>query len=53
MEGLKSAEGFIRKEVGDKVKLRYTPEIIFKLDDTQEEREKIMKLFKTIEDERK
>jgi len=53
MEGLKSASGFIRKQVGDVIKLRYTPEIIFKLDDTQEERERIMKLLKTIEDERK
>ncbi len=52
MEGLKSAAGFIRKEVGGVIKLRYTPEIIFKIDDTMEERERIMRLLKTIQDER-
>lgn len=32
IEGLKSAAGFIRKELGNKIKARYTPEIIFELD---------------------
>lgn len=32
MIGLKSAAGFVRKEVGKRIKLRYTPEIIFELD---------------------
>lgn len=32
LEGLKSAAGFIRKEIGNKIKARYTPEIIFELD---------------------
>ncbi len=30
--GLKSAAGFIRKEMGNRIKLRYTPEFIFELD---------------------
>ena len=29
---LQNATGFIRKLIGDRVKLRYTPEIVFKLD---------------------
>ena len=32
LEGLKSASGFIRKEIGRKIKARYTPEVIFELD---------------------
>lgn len=36
MQGLKSACGYIRKEVGRNVKLRHTPEIIFKIDDSIE-----------------
>lgn len=36
MEGFRSAAGYIRKEVGKRVNLRYTPEIIFKTDDSIE-----------------
>lgn len=32
LEGLKSAAGLIRKEVGRQVKVRHTPELIFKID---------------------
>ena len=32
LDGLKRASGYIRKEVGRQVDLRYTPEIIFRLD---------------------
>lgn len=32
IEGLNSAKGFIRKEIGKELKLRITPEPIFKLD---------------------
>ncbi|TQQ84149.1 30S ribosome-binding factor RbfA [Peptacetobacter hominis] len=34
--GLKSSAGFIRREVGKKIKLRYIPEIMFKVDDSIE-----------------
>lgn len=36
MEGLTKASGFIRREIGQKIKARYTPEVIFKLDDSIE-----------------
>lgn len=36
MKALKSSSGFIRREVGQKVDLRYTPEIIIQLDETIE-----------------
>ena len=32
MEGLSSAKGYVRKELGRKIRLRYTPEIFFKFD---------------------
>ena len=36
LQGLKSAAGFIRREVGHRMQLRYTPELIFELDDSIE-----------------
>ncbi len=34
LKGLKSASGFLRREVGSKLQLRYTPELIFVEDDS-------------------
>lgn len=36
IEGLKNAAGYVRKEVGRELNIRYTPEIIFRLDDSIE-----------------
>ena len=36
MEGLKNASGFIRTELAKRVNLRYTPELVFELDETLE-----------------
>lgn len=36
MEGLKHSAGFVRREVGKLVDIRYTPEIVFKIDDSIE-----------------
>ncbi len=36
MEGLKNASGFIRHLIAERVNLRNTPELIFKLDDSVE-----------------
>lgn len=36
IEGLKSAAGFIRKEIGSRVNIRYTPEMIFEIDNSIE-----------------
>jgi len=46
IEGLKSAAGFIRKEIGHRMKLRYTPEIQFELDNSIEHGAYINKLIK-------
>ncbi len=34
MQGLKSAAGFVRREMGKRIDLRCTPEFIFELDDS-------------------
>lgn len=36
MEALKSATGLVRREIGNKVRLFYTPEVKFELDDSME-----------------
>lgn len=46
MEGLKSAAGFVRREIGRKVDLRYTPEFIFELDHSIEHGAHIDELLK-------
>lgn len=46
MEGLKSAAGFIRREIGKRIDLRYTPEFIFELDNSIEHGSHIDKLLK-------
>lgn len=48
IEGLKSASGFIRRQMGKRVDLRYTPEFIFELDDSIEHGSHIDKLLKGI-----
>lgn len=34
MRGLKSASGWLRREVGHRVQLRYAPELVFELDES-------------------
>jgi ribosome-binding factor A len=53
MAGLKNAAGFIRREIGQRIELRYTPEIIFELDDTLDEQLRMEQIFKNIEEQEK
>lgn len=46
MEALKKASGFIRRELGRRVDLRYTPELIFELDTNIEYADRINRLLK-------
>ena len=49
--GLKSAAGFIRREVGKRLRLRYAPEMLFELDHSIERGVYISKLInETIQD---
>ena len=45
LQGLKSAAGFIRREIGHRMQLRYTPEILFELDSSIERGAYISKLI--------
>lgn len=46
MAGLKSAAGFVRREIGKRIDLRYTPEFIFELDHSIEHGAHIEELLK-------
>ncbi len=45
LAGLKSAGGFIRKEIGRRISLRHTPEIVFVLDESIEHSLRIAELI--------
>ena len=49
MKGLKSASGYLRRELGAKLKLRYTPELVWELDDSITYGAKMMKLINSLE----
>lgn len=52
LQGLKNASGFIRKLVGESIKIKYNPELIFKIDDSYEKQDKIFKILKEIEEKK-
>lgn len=53
MIALKGAAGFVRREIGQRVQLRYTPEIVFEADDSIEYGMQISELIdKTLNPER-
>jgi len=49
LEALESATGFVRTEIGKRIKMRHTPEIIFRIDESIEHGAHINKLLKDIE----
>ena len=49
MEGLQSASGYLKKEIGTRLKLRRFPELTFKFDDSLEYASNIEKILKEIE----
>ncbi len=51
--GLQNSSGWIRREVGKNVRLRFTPEIRFKADDTLDNVYALQRVFDEIRDERK
>lgn len=48
LEGLRNAEGFIKKEIGRNVKMRIMPKLIFELDDSVEESLRLEKILEEI-----
>jgi ribosome-binding factor A len=49
LQGLQSAAGFIRREVGRRLELRYAPEITFRLDTAPERAQRLAELLQTVE----
>jgi len=49
MAGLKSAAGFLRRELGRRLQLRYAPEIVWSLDDSITYGAKMLKLINSLE----
>ena len=49
MKGLKSAGGFLRRELGRTLNLRYTPELVWALDDSITYGAKMLKLINSLE----
>ena len=48
-KGIKSASGWLRKELGSRLRLRYTPELIFELDHSIETGARINKLLEDLD----
>ena len=49
IRGLRSAGGYLRREIGRSLSLRYTPELIFQADDSIDKGAHILKLLNEIE----
>lgn len=49
-EGLEKAKGYIKKLIGGRIRLRYTPDLIFKQDESIEHGVKISTILKRIKE---
>ena len=49
LKGLKSAGGYLRRELGHSLNLRYTPELVWELDDSITYGAKMLKLINSLE----
>jgi len=49
MKGLKSASGYLRRELGRALQLRYTPELVWEKDDSIVYGAKMLKLINSLE----
>ena len=49
LKGLRSASGWLRRELGSALKLRYTPELVFHLDDSIDKGAHILELLRSVE----
>jgi len=52
LEGLNSAKGYIRRELGHRMKLKYTPEIVFQFDSSVEYAVHMGELIHHLQEER-
>ncbi len=51
MEGLRNAEGFVRTELAHRIRLRYTPEVTFRIDDSIEQGDRVNRLLRQVTQE--
>ena len=49
LKGLKSASGYLRRELGAALQLRYTPELVWELDDSITYGAKMLKLINSLD----
>ena len=49
LKGLKAASGYLRRELGHALQLRYTPELVWELDDSITYGAKMLKLINSLE----
>lgn len=49
LKGLKSAGGYLRRELGQSLRLRYTPELVWEQDDSITYGAKMLKLINSLE----
>ncbi|MNJ49655.1 Ribosome-binding factor A [compost metagenome] len=51
MQGIEKAKGFLRSELGKRILLRHTPELIFKIDESVAYGSRIEKLLGEVKQE--
>ncbi|MFW6198756.1 MAG: 30S ribosome-binding factor RbfA [Acidobacteriota bacterium] len=51
MEALRHASGFLRRAIGERVRLRHVPELHFELDETLDKSERIEELLDDVRDD--
>lgn len=49
MEGLENAVGYVRRELGQRIRLRHTPEILFRYDDSIKRGARIFEILKDLD----
>ena len=49
LKGLKSAAGFLRRELGQQLRLRYTPELLFQADDSILRGANVLEILRNVE----
>lgn len=52
-QGLKSAGGFIKRELASRLNLKFMPEVVFMLDTSLEKLERMERVFRELEQERR
>lgn len=52
LHGLQRATGYIRKKLGKELRLRYIPDLLFKVDHSFDYGSKIDRLFQTLQEEK-